>query len=179
MQNFFCIQKRFYIKTNSTKVLKLYRFFPKINYFFPLPHKIDDLVYNLHKKNNRKGVIKMHKKNVLKTIVCGLAITIAAGSAVLAGTSSYALTSVQNTTSSTCYYRLRVSCYDYSELAETKISCKSVKLEPGRYSSVSVSRTISGFTIDYRHHVQSAVSESFSSGTTIDTYDMVAMQYYR
>lgn len=28
----------------------------------------------------------MHKKNVLKTIVCGLVITIAAGSAVLAGT---------------------------------------------------------------------------------------------
>lgn len=148
----------------------------------------------------------MKKSNFFKSLACGLMMTMVVGTSVFAGTATetlrvrgynynqpfkgaianysasgndtYAITSVQNTSVSTCYYSLTVRCFDYSSMDYSASRNIAPTLEAGEVSSVKIARDKESYIKDYYHYAKGSVSSSFSSGTTLDNYTVIAKQYY-
>ena len=148
----------------------------------------------------------MKKSNFFKSLACGLMMTMVVGTSVFAGTATetkrvrnsnynqpfkgalgnyaaagddvYAITSVQNTTTSTCYYSLTVCYYSYG--MQKFVDTKNIApvLHPGDVSSIKTSRQRTSYIKDYYHYAKGSVSSSFSTGTMLDNYTFIAEQYY-
>ena len=151
----------------------------------------------------------MRKTDLLKTIACGMVISLIMASTVFAGTVSrtkkvrnistytdeyrgavgsyvasgygeFAGTSVQNITNGTKYYSYYVYRYNWDTKTYDHSSYNSGALPNGRTTEVAINgRFASSGIYDYSHIVQGYASSVYSMATKVDDYTFLAMQYYR
>lgn len=150
----------------------------------------------------------MRRTNLLKTIACLAMILVVTGSTIMAGTvsrsqkvrnvspyintysgtvgiysaagsSSYAMTNIENKLNGNFWFQATVNRYNYIDNAIDLRKTSTKVLAKGAMMTVSIDRNTSTNLVDYNHIATGCTSSSYSAATRIDNYKFIGMQYYR